>query len=81
MKTISDAKAEHDDLMMRSKILQKYSLASIAGLVICLVGLKYAPTGNPTLLIVLAIIFALSAGLKLFFGFKWQREARKLVGQ
>jgi len=81
MKTINDAKAAHADLMMRSKILQKYSLASIAGFVICLVGLKYVPSGNPTLLIILAIIFAISAGLKLFFAFKWQREARRLLVQ
>ena len=77
----SNLKAEHDDLMMRSKILQKYSLASIAGFVICMVGLKYAPTGNPILLIILAFVFAISAGLKLFFAFKWQREARRMLGQ
>jgi hypothetical protein len=77
----SNAKAAHDDLMMRSKILQKYSLASIAGFVICLVGLKYAPTGSPMMLIILACIFGISAGLKLFFAFKWQREARRIIGQ
>jgi hypothetical protein len=77
----SNLKAAHDDLMMRSKILQKYSLASVAGFVICLIGLKYAPAGSPALLIVLAVIFGISAGLKLFFAFKWQREARAMIGQ
>jgi hypothetical protein len=77
----SNAKEAHDDLMMRSKILQKYSLASIAGFVICLAALKYVPSGNPTLLIILAIVFGISAGLKLFFAFKWQREARSMIGQ
>jgi uncharacterized membrane protein YqgA involved in biofilm formation len=77
----SNKKAEYDDLMMRSKILQKYSLVSIAGFVVSLVGIKYAPKGSPVLLIVLALVFGISAGLKLFFAFKWQREAREMVRQ
>ncbi len=81
MATTDDIQAEYDDLMMRSRILQKYSLASIAGLIVSLAAIKYAPRGNPVLLAVLAGVFTMSAGLKLYFAFKWQRQARKLVGQ
>jgi len=72
---------EFDDLMMRSKILQKYSLASIAGLIMSVVGIVYAPNANHVLLGLLASIFALSAGLKLYFAFRWQKQARKLIGR
>ena len=81
LKTESDLKAEYDDLLMRSRILQKYSLASIAGLIISLLALKYAPNGNPILLIIMALVFAISAGLKLYFGFRWHKQARRLIGQ
>jgi len=52
MKLDSDAKAAHDDLMMRSKILQKIFLGQHRRIVICLAGLKYVPSGNPLLLII-----------------------------
>jgi len=81
LNTNEDIRAEYDDLMMRSRILQKYSLASIAGLIISLGAIKYAPKASPIFLGVMASVFALSAGLKLFFAFKWQKQARKLVGQ
>jgi len=73
-----DLRAEAEDLALRAMIIQRFGYVSLVGVGLCILYLKYRPPRRADLLLIMAVVFAISAAIKWYLAYRWQKRADEI---